>query len=60
MCMHQGNLRGESVVAAILASHMKQSYFTSAFFLSKPAKQALVAFPAWTKSRVHIGYGISG
>ena len=25
------------------------------FCISKPAKQALVAFPVWTKSRAHIG-----
>ena len=37
----QGNLKGESVVAAILPSHMEGIYCTSRFFRSyKPAKQA--------------------
>ena len=29
---HQGNLKGESVVAAILLSHLEVSYWTSGFF----------------------------
>ena len=36
---HQGNLNGESVVAANLSSHMEVSYCTSGFFIAKPAKQ---------------------
>ena len=31
--MYQGNLKGESVVVAILPSHMEVSYCTSGFFL---------------------------
>ena len=31
-CLHQGSLKGESVVAAILSSRMEQSYCTSGFF----------------------------
>ena len=50
----QGNLRGEYVAAAILPSRIEQSYCTSG--LSKPAKQARVAFPACTESCAHIGY----
>ena len=39
----QGNLRGESVAAAILVSHMEQSYCISGFFLylSQPSKHEL-------------------
>ena len=33
MCNH-GNLKGESVVAAILPSHMEVSYYTFGFFHS--------------------------
>ena len=35
---NQGNLNGESVVAAILPSRMDVSYCTSGFFVAKPAK----------------------
>ena len=34
----QGNLKGESFVAAILLSRMKASYCTSGFFVAKLAK----------------------
>ena len=34
----QGNLKGESVAAAILPSCMEVSYCTSRFFIDKPAK----------------------
>ena len=34
MCFYQGNLKGESVVAAILLSRMEASYCTSGFFRS--------------------------
>ena len=30
-------LKGESVAAAVLGSHMKQNYCTSGFFVAKPA-----------------------
>ena len=33
-CWSQGNLKGESVVAAILQSRMEASYCTSVFFCS--------------------------
>ena len=48
--IHQGNLKGESVVAAILPSpsRMEVSYSTSGFFVAKPAQQVWVAFPMWT------------
>ena len=39
VCSNQGNLKGESVVAAILESCMEQKYCTSGFFVSKPIKQ---------------------
>ena len=48
----QGNLKGESVVAAIFPSRMEVSYTVPPdFFVTKPAKQfhwAWVAFPTWT------------
>ena len=34
VCGAQGNLKGESVVAANVASHMEVSYYTSTFFCS--------------------------
>ena len=40
--LFQGNLRGgEPVAAAILESHMEQSYCTSRFFCSSPSKDEL-------------------
>ena len=51
MRTYQGNLKGESVVAAILSSSMEASYCTSGFFVAKSANQfrlAWVAFPTWT------------
>ena len=37
----QGNLKGESVVAAILPSRMETSYCTSGFFCSYKARQII-------------------
>ena len=36
--VQQGNLKRESVVAAILSSRKEVSYCTSGFFVAKPAK----------------------
>ena len=38
VCSNQGNLKGESVVAAILLSCMEVSYCTFGFFVAKFAK----------------------
>ena len=38
---YQGNLKGESVVAAILLSGMEVSYCTSRFFVAKPARSLI-------------------
>ena len=56
-CYLQGNLKGESVVAAILPSRMKVSYCTSGFFskLSPPSMREL-PFPRGHKSRMHNDY----
>ena len=43
----QGNLKKESVSAAILPSRMEVSYCTSGYFVAKPAKRAWGAFPVW-------------
>ena len=59
MCKNQGNLKGESVVAAILPSRMEVSYCTSGFFVAKPPNNFVkrgLPFPRELKSHMHTGY----
>ena len=55
----EGNLKGESVIAALLPWHMKVSYCTSGFFRSCPPSHFVkseLTFPCGLKSLKHIGY----
>ena len=55
----QGNLKGGSVVAAILRSRLEVSYCTSGFFVAKPANNFVkreFPFLSGLKSRTHVGY----
>ena len=56
LCFIQGNLKGESVVAAILPSRMEVSYCTSGFFRQTNFAKRELPFPRGFKSRTHIGY----
>ena len=56
LCYNQGNLKGNLLWRPSCRNIWRWVIVPSDFFIVKPIKQAWVAFPAWTKSRTHIGY----